>query len=82
MAQLLNIVKYKIFDPQDGIYYDFDATNLNSALEKRKELLAINSINPNLDNNHFITGVSLNEQGYEVWFNIDTDTLLPVINEN
>jgi hypothetical protein len=77
----LNIVKYKIFDPQDGVYYDFDSVDLNIALEKRKELMQTNSINPNLTDLHYITGVSLNESGYEVWVNLDTKTLLPVIAE-
>jgi hypothetical protein len=77
----LNIVKYKIFDPQDGVYYDFDVADVNAALEKRKELMQTNSVNPNLTDLHHITGVSLNELGYETWVNLDSNTLLPNIAE-
>jgi hypothetical protein len=79
MARSLNIVQYKIFDPQEGIYYDFNATDLSLALTKRQELITANSSNSALTDLHYITGVSLNESGQLTMFDVNVNTLNPNI---
>ena len=80
MAQV-EYVKYVIFDPQNGINYEFDSADLGKALEKRNELMEINSINSALTDLHHITGVSLDEMRYEVWTPLNPDTLTPMYPE-
>jgi hypothetical protein len=79
MAQSLNIIRYKIFDPQEGIYYDFDAADLSLALAKRQELINANASNSALDDLHYITGVSSNDLGQLTMFNVNVNTLQPDI---
>ena len=79
MAQLLDIICYKIFDPMTGEYWDFE--RIDQALAKRTDLMLTNVDNLNLTEAlHVITGVALDDQGRQVWVALDPTTLQPVIN--
>jgi len=81
MAQSLNIIRYKVFDPMSGEYWDFESFESADALAKRTDLILANADNPNLTEDlHVITGVALDEEGRQVWVALDTATLQPIVN--